>query len=68
VNVFIGPTQPKHMDTYFDPLKDELLMLWQGMNMKDVSRPIGSRTFHFHAMLLFTIHDAPGLSMCCGEL
>ena len=56
------------MDTYFEPLIDELMMLWQGINMKDVSRPIASRIFQFHAMLIFTIHDAPRLSMCCGEL
>ena len=56
------------MDTYFEPLVDEILMLWKGMHMKDISHPIGSRIFKFHAMLLFTMYDAPGLSMCYGEL
>ena len=65
---FTGTNQPKRMDPYFKPLIDELLMFWQGMSMKDVSRPIGSRIFHFHPILVFTIHDALGLSMCCGEL
>ena len=65
---FTGPNQPKHMEPYFKPLIDELLMFWQGMSMKDVSRPIGSMIFCFHAILLFTIHDSLGLSMCCGEL
>ena len=65
---FIGPNQPKCMDPYFKPIIDELLKFWKGMSMKDVSCPIGSRIFHFHAIFLFTIHDASGLSMCCGDL
>lgn len=56
------------MNVYIEPLIDELLELWNGVTMYDVSRPIGQRQFQFHAMLLWTIHDASGLTHIWGML
>ena len=47
------------MNVYMEPLIDELLNLWNGITMYDVCRPIRQRKFQFHAMVVWTIHDAP---------
>ena len=57
--------QVKDMNVYIEPLIDELLKLWNGITMYDVSRP-QQRQFQFHAMVVWTIHDAPGLTHFCG--
>ena len=62
----LGKYQVKDMNVYIEPLVDELLKLWNGVTMYDVSRPIGQREFQFHAMLTWTIHDAPRLTHFCG--
>ena len=59
-------SQVKDMNVYIEPLIDELLKLWICITMYDVSRPIQQRQFQFHAMVLWTIHDAPGLTSFCG--
>ena len=56
------------MNVYIEPLIDESVELWNGVTMYDVSRPIGQRKFQFHAILAWTIHDAPGLTHFCGML
>ena len=56
------------MNVYIEPLIDELIKLWNGLTMYEVSRPIGQRQFQFHAMLVWIIHDAPGLTQFCGML
>lgn len=56
------------MDVYMDPLIDELCELWDSVNILDVSRPINDRNILFHAMLIWTIHDAPRLPICCGNI
>ena len=61
-----GKCQVKDMNVYFEPLIDEILNLWNEITMYDVSRPIRQRKFQFHAMLVWTIHDAPGLTHFCG--
>ena len=58
--------QVKDMNVYIEPLIDELLKLWNGMTMYDVSRPIRQKQFQFHAMLVWIVHDAPGLTNFCG--
>ena len=63
-----GKYQVKDMNVYIEPLIDELLNLWNDISMYDVSRPIRQRQFQFHAMLVWTIHDAPGLTHFCGNL
>ena len=61
-----GKFQVKDMNVYIEPLIDELLKLWNGTTMYDVSRPIQKRKFQFHAMVVWTIHDALGLTQFCG--
>ena len=61
-----GKFQVKDMNVYIEPLIDELLKLWNGIRMYDVSIPIRQRKFQFHAMIVWTIHDAPGLTHFCG--
>ena len=62
----LGQYQVKDMNVYIEPLMDELLNLWNGITMYDVSRPIRQRQFQFHEILVCTIHDAPGLTHFCG--
>ena len=61
-----GKFQVKDMNAYIEPLIDELLNLWNDISMYDVSRPIRQRQFQLHAMVVWTIHDAPGLTQFCG--
>ena len=61
-----GKYQIKDMNVYIEPLIDELLKLWNGINMYDVSRPIRQRKFQFHAMLVWILLDAPGLTQFSG--
>jgi hypothetical protein len=57
----LGKYQVKYMNVYIDPLINELLDLWKGITMYDISRPVGAqREFKFHAMLVCTIHDSLG--------
>ena len=58
--------QVKDMNVYIETLIDELLKLWNGITMYDVSRPIRQSKFQFHAMVVWTIHDAPRLTSFCG--
>ena len=58
----LGKYQVKDMNVYIEPLIDDLLDLWNGVTMYDISRPIGERQFQFCAMLVWIIHDAPGLT------
>ena len=64
----LGKYQVKYMNVYIEPLIDELLKLWAGVTMYDISRPIGKRQFQFHRILGWTIHDAPRLIHFCGIL
>ena len=44
----LGKYQVKDMNVYIEPLIDDLLNLWVGVTMYDISRPIGQR--HFNSM------------------
>ena len=61
-----GKFQVKDMNVYIEPLIDELLKLRNEITMYDVSRSIRQRQFQFHAMVVWTIQDAPGLTQFCG--
>ena len=54
------------MHVYIDPLIDELLKLWVGITMYDISKPTGQKQFQIDGILAWTIHDAPGLTHFCG--
>ena len=65
----LGKYQVKDMNVYIKPLIYELLELWKGIIMYDISRPVVvQREFQFHEMLVWTIHDAPGITHLCGML
>ena len=61
-----GKYQVKYMNVYIEPLIEKLLKLWNGITMYDISRPIRERKFQFHAMFVWKIHNAPGLTSFCG--
>ena len=58
-----GKYQVNDMNVYIEPLIDELLKLWNGISMYGVSIPIKHMKFQFHAMVVWKIHDAPGLTL-----
>lgn len=61
--------QVKDRNVYIDPLIDELMELYNGVTMYDISRPVVVQMeFEFHAMLVWTIHDAPKLTNLYGML
>ena len=62
----LGKYQVKDMNVYIDPLIDELLKLWAGITMYDICKLIGEKKFKFRGILLWTIHNAPGLTHFCG--
>ena len=64
----LGKYQVKYMNVYIEPLIDELLKLWAGVTMYDISRPIGKRQFQFHGIIGWTIHDAHELTHFCAIL
>ena len=67
-SINLGKYQVKDMNLYIESLIDKLLMLWNGITMYDVSIPIRQRKFQFHAMLVWTIHNALGLTHFSGNL
>ena len=57
------------MDVYIEPLIDELLELWKGITMYDISITADAqKEFEFHAILVWTIQDAPRLTHFFGML
>ena len=56
----------KYMNVYIEPLINELLKLWDGVTMYDISRPIGQKQFQLHGILVWTIHDTPRLTHFYG--
>jgi hypothetical protein len=63
----LGKYQVKDMNVYIEPLIDETLKLWARMiTMYDICKPIGEKKFKFRGILLWTFHDAPGLTHFCG--
>ena len=61
----VGKYQVKDMNVYIEPLINELMVLWNGVTMYDISRSIGQRQFQFYAMLVWTLDDALGLTQFC---
>jgi len=54
----------KHMDVYLKLVIDELQLLWEGIQMYDIDRPISQRSFKYYGILCWTIHDHPRLFVC----
>ena len=62
----LGKYQVKDMNVYIEPLINELIQLWHGITMYDITKPIKQKRFQCRGMLVWTIHDAPGLTHVCG--
>ena len=62
----LGKYQVKYMNVYIEPLIDELLKFWANITMHDICKPIEQKRFQCRGILLWTIHDAPGLTHFCG--
>jgi hypothetical protein len=62
----LGKYQVKYMNVYIEPLINELLKLWAGITMYDICKPIRWKEFQLCGILVWTIHDAPGLTYFCG--
>lgn len=62
-----GKYKVKSLDVYMAPLIDELQILWRGVTINDVSRVRRSdQAFELKCILMWTMHDFPGLSECSG--
>ena len=48
------------MDVYLAPLIDELLELWNGIEIFDASKTFGHRVTTIQGVLMWTMHDWPG--------
>jgi hypothetical protein len=62
----LGKHRVKDMNAYIEPLIDELLQLWVDITMYDVSKPIRQKEFQLCGILVWTIHDALGLTHFFG--
>ena len=62
----LGKYQVKDMNVYIELLIDELIQLWHGITMYDITKAIKQERFQCRGMLVWTIHDAPGLTHVCG--
>jgi hypothetical protein len=60
-----GPKSPgKHFDVFLEPLVDDLLTLWSGVDTVDV---VTGKSFKLQAAVLWCIHDYPALSTLSGR-
>ena len=62
--LILGPYKVRNMDIYLEPLIEELEILWRGIQVHDVSRPIATRDTMVKEILMWTMHDYPGYSKC----
>lgn len=61
-----GKHKVKNMDVYLEPLVEELQELWRGVDVMDGSKPARERQATIKAILLWTMHDYPGLGEISG--
>lgn len=54
------------MDVYLAPVVDELKLIWEGIQIQDVTRHSGHRALNLRAILIWTMHDFPGYGECSG--
>jgi hypothetical protein len=60
-----GKYRVTNMDVYLEPLVEELQLLWEGVRIVvDMSRSEADRQFRLRAILMWTMHDFPGLGEC----
>jgi hypothetical protein len=61
-----GKYKVANMDVYLAPLVEELQILWQGVEVEDMSKAHPNRLFNVRAILMWTMHDYPGFGQCSG--
>ena len=62
-----GKCKVSNIDVYLEPLMEDLLELWRGVQVIDISRPIGDQQFNVKGILMWTMHDYPGLGEISGK-
>ena len=63
-----GKGQVKDLNVYLAPLIDDLLKLWKGIDVLDMSKQDYKRKFRFCGILAWTIHDFLGYRFYSGML
>ena len=56
-----GPKSPtaNNIDVFMEPFVCDLLKLWIGIPVMNMSKPEGERNFNLRAMLIWTVNDFP---------
>ena len=62
----LGKYQVRDMNVDIKPLIDKILKLGEGITMYDICKPIGHKIIQCRGMILWTIHDSPGLTHFFG--
>lgn len=58
----------QNLDIYLEPLLEELVQLWKGVDCFDVlPRPRMSQSFQLRAMIMWTVNDYPGYGLISGQ-
>ena len=65
--LILGPHKMKNMDIYLEPLIEELEVLWRGIQIHDISRPIAAPDAIVKGIIMWTMHDYPRYLKCFGE-
>jgi hypothetical protein len=62
--LIVGKKKVANMDVYLAPLVEELQILWQGVEVEDMSKAHPNRLFNVRAILMWTMHDYPRFGQC----
>jgi len=64
-----GPTATKsgNVDVFLAPVVRDLLKLWEGILVVDISKPVGERQFTLRGMLIWTVNDFPAYGLLSGQ-
>ena len=55
-----------NIDVFLQPLIDELLQLWEGVDEQDFGKPAGERAFSLRGLLMWTISDFLAYGLISG--
>ena len=64
--LILGKHKVKNMNIYLEPLIEELQDLWRRVEVLDVSRQPKERCAIIKCILMWTLHDYPGLGELSG--
>ena len=69
VGLIPRPDEPKHeINTYLEPLEEELLLFWKGLRLKVVVSSSGFQDLVVKCVLLCVACDLPAVRKVCGFL